>query len=135
MSIARSLLAVSFAVLVSPLALEQIPVGSSQEQVLIALGTPSTTAQYDADVFYYISQTKKQTVKFMLPEVVDQRVLAVYFDKKGNVARLADYGLQDGQVFDFISRTTPTGGRDYGFLRQVLASGLGPNPSNIFGGR
>ena len=34
------------------------------------------------------------------PEVVEQRVMAVYFDKKDKrVVRIADYGLKDGKVF------------------------------------
>ena len=37
-------------------ALEQIPVGATQEQVLIVLGTPSTVATVSGEVFYYISQ-------------------------------------------------------------------------------
>ena len=37
-------------------ALEQIPLGSSQEQVLIVLGTPSTVATVSGEAFYYISQ-------------------------------------------------------------------------------
>jgi hypothetical protein len=28
--------------------------------------------------------------------------------------------MQDGKVFDFISRTTPTGGKDQNFLGQLL---------------
>jgi outer membrane protein assembly factor BamE (lipoprotein component of BamABCDE complex) len=32
--------------------LEQIPVGTSQEQVLIVLGTPSTVATVSGEVFY-----------------------------------------------------------------------------------
>jgi len=104
-----------------PMALEQIPVGSSRDQVLIALGTPSTTAQYGGEVFYYISQTRHRAARFMRPEVVDQRILAVYFDKDSNVERVANYGLQDGKVFDFVSRTTPTGGSDLTFLQQVLS--------------
>ncbi len=43
---------------VSPDALQQIPVGSSRDQVLIALGSPSTTADFGNEVFYYISQTR-----------------------------------------------------------------------------
>src|ERR1700761_5870996 len=39
-----------------PGALEQIPIGASQDQVLIVLGTPSTVATLDGEVFYYISQ-------------------------------------------------------------------------------
>ena len=37
-------------------ALEQIPLGSTQEQVLIVLGTPSTVATVSGEAFYYISQ-------------------------------------------------------------------------------
>ena len=37
-------------------ALEQVPLGATQEQVLIILGTPSTVATLSGDVFYYISQ-------------------------------------------------------------------------------
>ena len=104
----------------TPGALEQIPVGSSQEQVLLVLGTPSTVATVDGEVFYYISQKAKK-VMFLRPEIVDQRVLAVYFDPKDKrVARIADYGLKDGKVFDFVSRTTPTGGAELSILGQFF---------------
>lgn len=114
---------------VSPTALEQIPVGSSKDQVLIALGSPSTTGNYGNEVFYYISQTRYRAAAFMPDKVVDQRVVAVYFDSKGNVQQVANYGLQDGKVFDFISRTTPTGGADQSFVQQVLAGVVGLGPS------
>ena len=109
----------------SPMALEQVPVGSSRDQVLIALGTPSTTADFGGEVFYYISQTRRQPVAFMPEKVVDQRVLAVYFNQDETVERIADYGLKDGKVFDFITQTTPTRGRDDNFLQQVLSGTLG----------
>ncbi len=110
---------------VSPTALEQIPPGSSKDQVIIALGSPSTTANYGNDVFYYISQTRQRPVAFMREKVIDQRVVAVYFDKKDQVDHVANYGLKDGKVFDFISRTTPTGGSDQSFLQQVLSGVVG----------
>ncbi len=108
--------------------LEFVPVGSSREQVLLALGTPSTTATFDNEVFYYISQTRVRPVAFMNSRIVDQRVLAVYFGSDGRVASIANYGQQDGRVFDFISRTTPTGGRDISFVQQLIA-GVGSIPS------
>ncbi|OYX84904.1 MAG: cell envelope protein SmpA, partial [Azorhizobium sp. 35-67-5] len=86
-------------------ALEQVPVGSSQEQVLLVLGTPSTVSTVSGDTFYYISQTEKR-VAFFKPEVTDQRVLAVYFGKDRRVTRIANYGLKDGKVFDFVTQTT-----------------------------
>ena len=61
-------------------ALEQIPIGSSQEQVLIVLGTPSTVATVSGEAFYYISQRAERPIAFMTPSLVDQRVIAVYFD-------------------------------------------------------
>lgn len=106
----------------SDLVVDQVPEGSSREQVLVALGTPSATANFGGEVFYYISQTTSRPVAFMNPSIIDQRVLAVYFDEEQTVARLANYGLQDGQVFDFVSRTTPTGGKDFSFVSQLLGA-------------
>ena len=74
------------------------------------LGTPSTVATVSGEVFYYISQRAEQTLAFMPQNVIDQRVIAVYFDKNRRVERLANYGIKDGKVFDFVSRTTPTAG-------------------------
>ena len=100
-------------------ALDQIPLGATQEQVLIVLGTPSTVATVSGEVFYYISQKTAQT-SFLPQKVVDQRVVAVYFDKNRRVERLANYGLQDGKVFDFIGRRTPAGGQELTYLTYVF---------------
>ena len=105
-------------------ALELVPPGSSREQVLLALGTPSTRATFDNEVFYYISQTKVRRAAFMKGKIVDRRILAVYFGEDDRVTNIAHYGLQDGKVFDFLSKTTPTGGKDQTFVGQLL-SGLG----------
>src|ERR1700674_3628915 len=96
-------------------ALDQIPLGASQEQVLIVLGTPSTVATISGEVFYYISQRTEQT-SFLPQKEVDRRVIAVYFDKGRRVQRLADYSLRDGRIFDSISRTTPSGGVEQNYL-------------------
>jgi outer membrane protein assembly factor BamE (lipoprotein component of BamABCDE complex) len=109
--------------------LDLVPVGASREQVLLSLGTPSTTATFDGEVFYYISQKRDRPVAFMKPRLIDQNILAIYFDKDGVVKQRANYSLKDGRVFDMISRTTPTGGKDLTFLQQILsgagASGAG----------
>ena len=101
-------------------ALEQIPIGASQEQVLIVLGTPSTVATVSGEAFYYISQRAERKVAFLQQEVVDQRVVAVYFDKTRRVERLADYGMKDGKVFDYVSRTTPTTGRELSYINNLF---------------
>jgi outer membrane protein assembly factor BamE (lipoprotein component of BamABCDE complex) len=101
-------------------ALEQLPIGSTQEQVLIVLGTPSTVATVSGEAFYYISQRAERPIGFMPQQVVDQRVVAVYFDKNRRVERLANYGLRDGRVFDFVSRATATGGKDVAYLNALF---------------
>jgi outer membrane protein assembly factor BamE (lipoprotein component of BamABCDE complex) len=101
-------------------ALEQVPVGATQEQVLIVLGTPSTVATVNGEAFYYISQKSQRSVAFMPHQVVDQRVIAVYFDKERRVTRLANYGMKDGRIFDFYSQTTPTGGQELSYLRNMF---------------
>jgi outer membrane protein assembly factor BamE (lipoprotein component of BamABCDE complex) len=102
-------------------ALEQIPLGSSQEQVLIVLGTPSTVATVSGEAFYYISQRAEQPLAFMPQRVTNQRVIAVYFDRGRKVERVANYGLRDGKVFDFVSRTTPAGGQELNYLNYIFA--------------
>lgn len=102
-------------------ALDQIPIGSSQEQVLLVMGTPSTVSFVNGDVFFYISQVQ-QKVAFLKPEIVEQKVIAVYFDKNRRVTRVAQYGLKDGKVFDFLSQTTPTSGEELSILKQLLAA-------------
>jgi outer membrane protein assembly factor BamE (lipoprotein component of BamABCDE complex) len=106
-------------------ALEQIPLGASQEQVLIVLGTPSTVATVSGEAFYYISQRAEKSVAFMPQQVVDQRVVAVYFDKDRRVQRLANYGMQDGKIFDFVSRTTPTSGQELSYLSYLFRIVMG----------
>jgi len=101
-------------------ALEQVPVGATQEQVLIVLGTPSTVATVNGEAFYYISQKAQRSAAFMPHEVVDQRVVAVYFDKERRVTRLANYGMKDGRIFDFMSQTTATGGQELSYLRNIF---------------
>ena len=101
-------------------ALEQIPLGASQEQVLLVLGTPSTVATVSGEAFYYISQRADRPIMFMQTEVTDQRVIAVYFDKQRRVQRLAEYGMKDGHLFDFVSRTTPTSGNDLSVITTIM---------------
>jgi outer membrane protein assembly factor BamE (lipoprotein component of BamABCDE complex) len=99
----------------------QIKVGATTKpEALALLGTPSTTSTVGGDAWYYIGQKMKHTLEFMPVQMTDQNVLAVYFTKEGKVDRIANYGMKDGKVFDFVSRTTPTGGSEPDFLRNMM---------------
>ena len=101
--------------------IQQIQPGMTQEQVRMNLGSPSTTAVVgNNQAFYYISSTATQTA-FMLPTEQDRQVVAVYFTQAGTVERVANYGMKDGRVFDYVSKTTPApGGRDVGIVQQLF---------------
>jgi len=102
-------------------ALSQVKVGvTTKPEALTALGTPSTTSTVGGDAWYYIGQTMQHTLSFLPVKMTDQHVLAVYFDKNGKVSRIANYGMKDGKVFDFVSRTTPTGGSEPDFLKNIM---------------
>ena len=106
---------------VDPETVSQIKVGSTtKEQALSTLGTPSTTSTVGGDAWYYIGQKMHRALAFMPVQMTDQHVLAIYFDKGGKVSRVANYGMQDGKVFDYVSRTTPTGGQEPDFLRNIM---------------
>jgi outer membrane protein assembly factor BamE (lipoprotein component of BamABCDE complex) len=111
---------VSRGYILDPTALSQIKTGDDEQRVLQILGTPSTVATVGGSTWYYISQTAVRRFKFQAPTVTDQRVLAVSFDKNKRVERIASYGMQDGVVFDFISRTTPTGGEELSMVKQLM---------------
>jgi len=101
--------------------LQQVHPGMSQEQVRMSLGSPATTAAVPGgNAYYYISSTASQFA-FLPEKEIDRQVVAVYFTKTGTVERVANYGMKDGKVFDFVSRTTPApGSKEDGLLKQVF---------------
>jgi outer membrane protein assembly factor BamE (lipoprotein component of BamABCDE complex) len=104
-----------------PRRVSQVKAGMDAQQVLAALGTPSTTSTVGGDAWYYVSQRLERSLAFMQPNVADQRVVAVYFDKSRKVQRVADYGLEDGKPVDFLSRTTPVAAAEYHLLQAMLS--------------
>ena len=101
--------------------LQQIQPGMSKDQVRLALGTPDTTAAIGGDIFYYISSTRR-TRPMSRPKVIDRKIVAVYFDQSESVRQIANYGLKDGRVFDFIKGKTPSQGKEQSLLAQLFGN-------------
>lgn len=110
----------------------QVAQGMTQDQVRQALGSPATVAAVGrGDAYYYISSTMQQTA-FFKPSEVDRQVVAIYFNQRGVVERVANYGMKDGRVVDFNSRSTPSVNQnDQGIVNQLFRN-LGQK--QIFGG-
>jgi outer membrane protein assembly factor BamE (lipoprotein component of BamABCDE complex) len=108
--------------------LNQVREGMSKEQVTLALGTPDTQSAVAGGAYYYISTTAVQPMAFMTPSVTDRHIVAVYFNKQDRVEKIANYGLKDGQVVDFVSRETPSYTRDQGLLKELFRN-IGASPA------
>jgi len=94
------------------------------------LGYASTTATFNNDSWYYISATEKQ-VAFFNPTILKRQVLAVYFDKQNKVTGVRHYGLRDGHLITFETRTTPARGRETTFLQELLKATPGSSATQI----
>jgi outer membrane protein assembly factor BamE (lipoprotein component of BamABCDE complex) len=101
--------------------LARLQPGMSKQEVQTSFGTPQTTSTVGGDAFYYISSTER-TISFMKPSVVDRKVVAVYFDRRENVANVTQYTLQDGKVVKFAKGETAAYGKDESVVRQLLGN-------------
>jgi outer membrane protein assembly factor BamE (lipoprotein component of BamABCDE complex) len=100
--------------------LQRVSKGMGQDQVRAALGSPTTTAAVGTgSAYYYISSTETQSA-FFTPTERDRKVLAVYFSPMGSVERVAQYGLKDGKVFDYVKNETPNAARDESLLKKLF---------------
>ncbi len=104
--------------------LDLIKVGQTSEgQVNALLGSPSTISTFPdwGTVYYYIS-SETETVAFLAPELIDQQVLAISFDRSSVVKEIKRYGLKDGKQIAFVDRETPTRGREMTVLEQLFGN-------------
>ena len=74
------------------------------------------------EAFYYISQTAPSAATAVhaarrWPTSAWWRSIST---RTGGWRRVASYGIRDGKVFDYISRTTPTAGADTNFIKGLF---------------
>lgn len=101
---------------------EQIKVGSqNREQIAELIGTPSTVALFEDEVWYYIGE-RTQTVAFLSPTVLERKIIAIRFDKGGKVATIDRFDLDDARSIYPVARVTPTKGRELTILQQVIGN-------------
>jgi outer membrane protein assembly factor BamE (lipoprotein component of BamABCDE complex) len=96
------------------------PGESSRSDVLQSLGTPTTTAVFDDNTWYYIGQktTKKA---FLDAKVTDRKVYEAKFDEEGTLISLNEVNNEAIDV-PLVRRTTPTSGHDLTAAQQLLGN-------------
>ncbi len=114
--------------------LEEISTSDTRGSVLRKLGEPSATGTFNAESWYY-QASRIENYAFYAPKVVDRKVVAIRFDDAGRVSTVARYGVEDGQVIDLITRTTPTYGREITILQQLFGNLGRVGTDQFFDGR
>ena len=98
------------------------PGRQSRDEVQQILGSPSSMGVFDAEQSWYYIYRKTSTTAFFEPEVLEQRVVVVHFDRVGTLRDVRRYALEDGLIVDPVTRVTPSPGRELSFLEQLLGN-------------
>ncbi|HZP99402.1 MAG TPA: outer membrane protein assembly factor BamE [Reyranella sp.] len=93
----------------------------SREDVVRLIGSPSSVATFNPNVWYYISQ-KQEQFAFMKAHVIDQKVLQLTFNEAGRLQSIKNYDLADAQDITMVSRITPTAGKELTVLEQIMGN-------------
>lgn len=99
---------------------EIVPGISTRQNVLQTLGSPTTVAPFDENVWYYIGQKTEQSGVFD-PKVVEQKVVAVAFNPEGIVDVIQPIDASQINV-PIARRKTPTGGNEVTILQQLMGN-------------
>lgn len=106
----------------TPGAMEKLQPGQqTRNDVLTLLGSPSTTATFDDETWYYISQ-RVETTAFLAPDTTDQTVTALKFDNAGVLKDMTTYTLKDGRAIEMVDRKTPTAGKELTIIEQIFGN-------------
>ena len=93
---------------------------STRTNVLKSLGSPTTTAPFDDNVWYYIGQ-KMEKHGIFDPEVIEEKVVVVTFNEEGIVDKMQE--IDQNRLNIPKSRDkTPTGGNEVTVIEQLLGN-------------
>ena len=106
----------------TPGSLEKLEIGSqSREDVVRLIGSPSSVATFNPNVWYYISQ-KQETWAFLKPAMIDQSVMQLNFNDAGRLQSIKKYDLGEARDITMVSRITPTAGKELTILEQIMGN-------------
>lgn len=102
--------------------LSQVQVGKTDKATVTQLlGSPSSVAEFDPNVWYYVS-AKTEDVAFLKTETLDQNVVKITFDKNNVVQSVQKLGMQDAQTITPNPNATPSRGREFSWIEEFLGN-------------
>lgn len=94
---------------------------TTKQEVFDQFGSPSAKSTFGPETWYYVS-SRKESVGFLKPEVVEQETADITFDYAGVVRDVKIYNKDDGRDISLVKRTTPTEGHSLSFIDQTLGN-------------
>ncbi len=112
------------------------PGSDTKSTVLARLGNPSVKGTFDeereGDTWYYMNSVR-QSFAYLRPLIEERSITAINFNSDGQVQKVVEYGLEDGQYVNLVNRKSPTRGRELTVLEQIFGS-VGRLPTDQLGG-
>ena len=106
----------------TPGSVEKLEIGAqSREDVIRLIGSPSTVATFNPNVWYYITQ-KQESYAFFKPSMIEQNVLQLTFNESGRLQAMKKYDLENSRDIEMVSRITPTAGKELTILEQIMGN-------------
>jgi outer membrane protein assembly factor BamE (lipoprotein component of BamABCDE complex) len=106
----------------APGTVDKLEVGTqSREDVVRLVGSPSSVATFNPNVWYYITE-KQENWGPLKAWISEQNVIQITFNEQGRVANIKYYDLKDAQNITMVSRITPTSGKELTVLEQILGN-------------
>lgn len=99
---------------------EVTPGVSTRQNVLMSLGSPTTQAPFDENVWYYMGQRTEKRGIFD-PEVTDEKIVVVSFDEEG-IVQVAEVVDADRIDIPRVREKTPTGGNEVTAVQQIMGN-------------
>lgn len=99
---------------------EVTPGVSTKTNVLKSLGSPTTIAPFDDNVWYYIGQKMEKRGIFDA-KVTDEKVVVVAFNEEGIVQTMEEID-SDRMDVPRVRRKTPTSGNEVTLMEQLLGN-------------
>jgi outer membrane protein assembly factor BamE (lipoprotein component of BamABCDE complex) len=85
------------------------------------LGTPSTRATFNKEIWLYIG-SREETHVFKKPKLIERRILTIRFNNRGIVEETQNYDATNGRLVQIVKQKTPTRGRELTFIEQLIGN-------------
>lgn len=107
--------------LLDPEKLATIKPGSTRDNVVTALGSPSSRGSFDENVWYYIGRRTKQTA-FLDPDVTEQQIVTIRFTEDGLVKTIEKTGVEAAQDVAAAGGETATFGTETSWFQDLFGN-------------